>query len=369
MEEIILSFENWSSRKMKDCRIRSCRNMLWNNKIHLSSGILLILGRGVGIEFMPFKLKEDSNLILWSLIGSNVDMQKEIFESLHIRQEEIEVTNDEGGVERIIRCVNRNIPVVISFNASYLASFDEQKKHMITAYSVAPLVGYNMEKRLFYLDFYRELIGESAGLYAVPMDKLLMAIEAHCVPYSTSKMCFTLQMDDGIETWISAHIKELVIDGLQDICKKMLYPCNPEMNGISGLQCFVQTLEIFLGEIERSNMSSEKINRILNLKIKYLHSSLTAGSVSFYRIEFGQALKEVSEWFSWSELESLGEDFLRHGKQWEKFCIDIKHIPEHSQIQSEQIAYTVLELKKLLEAERILFCALESRMKHAYIYV
>lgn len=368
MEKIISGFEKWSSRKVKDCRIRSCRNMLWHNKIHLSSGILLLLGRGTGVEFKPFKLKEDSNMVLWSLTGSNVDMQKELFHCLHIRQEKIDVTNDKDGVDRLLSCVNRNSPVAVSFNAPYLASFDEQKKYRISAYSVAPLVGYNMEKRLFYLDFYRELVGESAGLYAVPMDKLLMAIEAQCIPYSTKNICFTLQMEEENGKWIFSHLKELIIGGLQDICERMLYPWNPEVNGISGLQCFIKTLQAFKNEIVSSDIEIERINRILNLKLKYLHTSLTAGSVSFYRSEFGLALKEVSEWFSWIELGSLGEHFLRQGEQWKKLCSDIKHMSESSQIQLEQIDYAVLTLKKLVEAEEDLFHELEATMKHAYIY-
>lgn len=362
MEKTLPGFEGWTSRKMKDCRVRACRNILRYYNIKLDTNVLFIIGRGVGFKFKTFMLSPDSKLVLWAVSGSNEFFEEDLFKNLNIKCKQVPILNSEAGVNTVLSYIDRGIPIMASFNSMYLAgNVDDRDKYRIGAGSVAPLIGYDLDEKKIVLDFYREIAGELSGLYSADMDKFLESLYVPCVPCNI-KESYVLQVEEGYEKIVYDNIKGLILSGLKDICHRALQTneCGKEPEGVEGLNEFIETLEELRMYVKDTDVSEDKVNRILTIKFNYLRASFFTGSDTFYRYEFGRALVEMSQWIKSQDLEMLGKNFTEIGSFWSEFGILISNLLSDPELYAVHLDKMIKILHLIYEKEKVSFLKLEN---------
>jgi len=360
MKKIISEFQKMPKREVIDCRITGLRDILSYYGIHMDSYTLFILSEGIDFGFQKFKLKESSNIDLWCVGGSTFTMEDDLLSNLGIGQNKHYFENSEQGWNDLKAFIDKDIPIMVVLDSNVIHEFTVQKdmsKAYFGAVSSGPLVGYDLEERIVWMDFKDDV---STKLHPVPIEDFMMARNTKCVPYSPNNECYVLDISEEVRENAESNMNEMLLKALNKSCRKMIFEQekSAEYFGLSGMRAATDALREFGNMLQTAELSPEIENRLFSLKIKTFRQGMLPGSNTFYRDEFGNGLIEVSKRLKIKSMKGIGKEFRTMGKHWRNIARYTSLADAYFDEKQKYIESLIEKMELIFEDEKALFTKL-----------
>lgn len=319
MKRILTEFEKMPAREMIDCRITGLRDILIYYGLPIDSFLLFLISGGINFSFIQKKYRESSNIYIWLIGGSPLDLEENLLRNLGIEQTNYFQSREEEGFSSLKELIDNDIPPIVLIDSNYIHNHPIEKdntKFYIGALSSIPLVGYDLEKEIVYFDLKDD---ENKGLYTLSMNDFMMARSAKCFPYSPENKYYTINIDNEKTQWVKDNLKDILKKGLMDICSAMLMKNDGndlECYGISGIGMVGKVLSDFNASLKEADLPQSVSDKLFTIKIRCLRQGMLPGSNTLYREEFGKALKKLSGYYGTSSFNELGDEFIKIGNKW-----------------------------------------------------
>lgn len=316
--KIISAFHAMPPREVIDCRITGLRDVLRYHGVVMDSFTMFVLGQGIDFSFQQFKYKADNHMLLWWVEGASISWEEQLLANIAVPQRNYQFGNDQEGWSQLSGLIDQDIPVMVLLDSNYVHAdrvARQSDRFYVGSVSVGPLVGYDMEGQLVYMDLKDDV---STALFSMAISDFMTARCSKCFPYSPDNQCYIIEVDSDCQNRLNAHMPELLKDALLKTCDYMLNYKGTENDakGIYGMRLLAGAIEDFGGTLAQLDMDEGIINRLFVIKLKYMRQGMLPGSNTFYRDEFGKGIRRAADALKTQRLYKIGDGFVEMGKRW-----------------------------------------------------
>lgn len=365
MKKIIEPLRKMPKRELKDCRITAFRDILLYHGVSIDSFTLFLLSNTMGFEYGLVKARKADNLVIWFAGYSHKQLSEELMDNLKIKRKKYQFPNTKEGLNEIIELIDKDIPIISLFDSRYINGGGSYKHLNIYSPSITLISGYDLEKRLMYLDLKNS--DETEELFAMDLDVFMDSRNSICEPKSPDNICYTVDISEEYPKWIEENLKDLVRKCINKTCDSMLdkneiinekSDCFEALDygeGIEGMRKLCQSMKDFKKEIKESNLSEDILNKIYIIKFLALREGMLQGSNTCFRYEFGMGIKNASVLLDCKKLYKIGDEFIDVAHKWRHLIRTLYVVKFHMDNKAKYLDYVVNQLTNILKIEEKLF--------------
>lgn len=387
MQKFISKFKYVPAKLTNDCRLTSFSDALWFNDIEIDEYTLLVLGEGLTFLFSKVALDKAPDLDITSFGCTIPWIDKVLAKNMKLPMKEHFFTKDTF-VKNVTEFIDKDIPIVCFLNGSYLQNtFNEpsiyNKDFNITSSSCVVIVGYDLEKKVFLLN-YREN-NKTISVSATDIENFMNARELKCFPTMPDEQVYELQINNDYKKWLKKTLPNLLNESLKKTCNTMLkdsisilecpkgflpvegnYKSSENsikiINGLEGIKHLIKDLEEFREEIKYTDCDQDTINNLFLFRMLSLRVSFAQGSITASRKEYGTGLKSVGNLIRNKKLISMGSEYFKLGNDWRKMIRNLYHVRKGLNNKDEYLRFIINSFKELENKEEFLITRLQKAL-------
>lgn len=297
--EIQLKHFNHNIDEFIDCRIQCMRDVSEYCGLNITAPMCFGIGEVLNLIY---EIDRTSKLPFFIVAGRNLNPELDYFNKLGMDAKVIEDVKDEQLFELVVKSIADNKPLIVFADRYYLPHIKEKSLQGHFGWHTVCVVGYrkNNNKLEYAITDYL-----SEDVVWIENEIFEQARNSTFQPFAPKGKCIIFNR--GIK--VEESIPELALKAIKNTCKKMLH--DKDM-GISAIRRFATDIRQ-VGELEQFSRLVQIQLRMMNKYCKMLEPTR-----SFYRIFFGQFLKELVDNYNIEFLGTFAEEITEIGYEWKE---------------------------------------------------
>jgi len=334
--KIIKSFDKEMKRVNLDCRIKALQGLMNHYGVDISFYMSMILAKSVTFHYGKIDFDGFPASDVPFAFGSRAHVEEKFFESLGIEHKVESIDDSDASWEQMKRLIDNETPLLVKLDGNFVNRLSSDHKPdeqgiKLGYLSTMLLVGYleNDKKYVALTEFV-----ENERIVPFELEKFQKARNSVCLPYLPKFICMYLDKEIDSKK-LSEEVMKKTLESLKTATQIMLDPTSVKdylvddiieegfaykniQNGIPAMKQMHQDLKNVLAIYESFN------EKILILIAQLLRSNLSLGGSSSFRLEFGEALKELGVKLNKDEFGAIGDEFITHSQIWKKFVFNLR---------------------------------------------